>query len=49
MGDKTLEEDWDELPDFLTDMILNGLWGVTNHDEETACNSNHTLETNSVS
>src|SRR5947209_10057927 len=25
MGDKTLEAKWDELPDFLTDMILDGL------------------------
>ena len=25
MGDKTLESKWDELPDFLTDMILDGL------------------------
>jgi hypothetical protein len=25
MGDKTLEEKWDELPDFLTNMILDGL------------------------
>src|SRR5437762_10461382 len=25
MGDRTLEEQWDELPDFLTDMILDGL------------------------
>ena len=25
MGDKTLESQWDELPDFLTDMILDGL------------------------
>ncbi len=34
MGDKTLAAQWDELPDFLTDMILDGL-GVKNHDEET--------------
>ena len=25
LGDKTLEAKWDELPDFLTDMILDGL------------------------
>jgi TetR/AcrR family fatty acid metabolism transcriptional regulator len=25
MGDRTLEEQWDELPDFITDMILDGL------------------------
>jgi hypothetical protein len=25
MGDRTLEAQWDELPDFLTDMILDGL------------------------
>jgi AcrR family transcriptional regulator len=25
MGDQTLESKWDELPDFLTDMILDGL------------------------
>ena len=25
MGDKTLEAKWNELPDFLTDMILDGL------------------------
>ncbi len=25
MGDRTLESKWDELPDFLTDMILDGL------------------------
>ena len=25
MGDKTLEAKWDELPDFLTDLILDGL------------------------
>jgi len=25
MGDKTLEAQWDELPDFITDMILDGL------------------------
>jgi hypothetical protein len=25
MGDKTLESKWDELPDFLTDMILDGI------------------------
>lgn len=25
MGDQTLEAKWDELPDFLTDMILDGL------------------------
>jgi hypothetical protein len=25
MGDKTLEAKWDELPDFLTDMILDGI------------------------
>jgi hypothetical protein len=25
MGDQTLESRWDELPDFLTDMILDGL------------------------
>jgi TetR/AcrR family fatty acid metabolism transcriptional regulator len=25
IGDKTLESKWDELPDFLTDMILDGL------------------------
>jgi AcrR family transcriptional regulator len=28
MGDKTLEAKWDELPDFLTDMILDGLISV---------------------
>ena len=25
MGDKTLEAKWDELPDFLTDLILDGI------------------------
>ena len=25
MGDQILESNWDELPDFLTDMILDGL------------------------
>ena len=25
MGDKSLEAQWDEMPDFLTDLILNGL------------------------
>ena len=25
MGGKTLEAKWDELPDFLTDMILDGI------------------------
>jgi hypothetical protein len=28
MGDKTLEAKWDELPDVLTDMILDGLISV---------------------
>jgi TetR/AcrR family fatty acid metabolism transcriptional regulator len=28
MGDKTLEAKWDELPDFLTEMILDGLVSV---------------------
>ena len=27
LGDQTLESRWDELPDFLTDMILDGLGG----------------------
>jgi AcrR family transcriptional regulator len=27
IGDQTLESKWDELPDFLTDMILDGLGG----------------------
>jgi hypothetical protein len=27
IGDKTLESQWDELPDVLTDMILEGLGG----------------------
>ena len=27
MGDKTLESQWDDLPDLLTDMILDGLGG----------------------
>ncbi len=27
IGDQTLESQWDELPDFLTDMILDGLGG----------------------
>ncbi len=31
IGDQTLEKKWDELPDFLTDMILDGL-GVTYYD-----------------
>ena len=31
IGDLTLEKKWDELPDFLTDMILDGL-GVTYYD-----------------
>jgi hypothetical protein len=48
MGDKTLEAQWDELPDFLTDMILDGL-GVINHDEETHCHSNDTCEINRAS
>ena len=25
IGDKTLEKKWDELPDFVTDMILDGI------------------------
>src|SRR5947207_3558952 len=29
MGDRTLEAQWDELPDFLTDMILDGLGSDT--------------------
>ncbi len=31
IGDQTLEKKWDELPDFLTDMILDGI-GVTYYD-----------------
>ena len=31
IGDQTLEKKWDELPDFLTDMILDGL-GVAYYD-----------------
>ncbi len=31
IGDQTLEKKWDELPDFLTDMILDGL-GATYYD-----------------
>ena len=31
IGDQTLEKKWDELPDFLVDMILDGL-GVTYYD-----------------
>jgi len=34
MGDETLASRWDELPDFLTDMILSGI-GATNHDNDT--------------
>jgi TetR/AcrR family fatty acid metabolism transcriptional regulator len=31
MGDKTLESQWDELPDVITDMILEGLGGYNAH------------------
>lgn len=34
MGDTILETQWDELPDLLTTMILDGL-GVNTHDEKT--------------
>ncbi|WP_160146299.1 TetR/AcrR family transcriptional regulator [Dictyobacter aurantiacus] len=33
IGDTAIEAEWDALPEFLTDMILDGI-GVTNHDEE---------------
>lgn len=33
LGDKFIEAEWDALPDFITDMILDGI-GVPNYDEE---------------
>ncbi|GLV53860.1 hypothetical protein KDH_07110 [Dictyobacter sp. S3.2.2.5] len=33
IGDKVIEAEWDALPEFLTDMILDGI-GVPNYDEE---------------
>jgi len=33
MGDKTLEAHWDELPDVLTNMLLDGLWSDHTHSK----------------
>lgn len=41
MGDKTLEAKWDELPDFLTDMILDGLVSVPSSGSRKDTGSRH--------
>ncbi|HEY0755918.1 MAG TPA: TetR/AcrR family transcriptional regulator [Ktedonobacteraceae bacterium] len=35
LGDQTLKSKWDELPDFLTDLILDGI-GAVNYDNSTS-------------